>query len=131
KNYLRTISPEKLNWMKDCDVTWLYGPLQTGRKQRRPAPSQSPPPSGLSSSNSFMDRKPILKKRTASEAILQRSLSQHTLLKHAGAILQAQKAELARARPSFGRATSDEGVPFSRRAHYFDSTDSTSTSSNM
>lgn len=131
KNYLRTISPEKLNWMKDCDVTWLYGPLQTGRKQRRQAPSQSPPPSGLSSSNSFMDRKPILKKRTASEAILQRSLSQHTLLKHAGAILQAQKAELARARPGFGRATSDEGVPFSRRAHYFDSTDSTSTSSNM
>lgn len=131
KNNLRTISPEKLNWMKDCDVTWLYGPLQTGRKQRRQAPNQSPPPSGLSSSNSFMDRKPILKKRTASEAILQRSLSQHTLLKHASAILQAQKAEHARSRPGFGRATSDEGVPFGRRRHYFDSTDNTSTSSDV
>lgn len=24
---LRTIAPELVNWSKDCDVTWLYGPL--------------------------------------------------------------------------------------------------------
>ncbi|EEB05519.1 protein phosphatase regulatory subunit Reg1 [Schizosaccharomyces japonicus yFS275] len=27
KNHLKTISPETLNWLKECDVTWLYGPL--------------------------------------------------------------------------------------------------------
>ena len=37
------------------------------------------------------DPKPILKKKTTSEAILQRSLSQHTLLQHAGAILKARE----------------------------------------
>lgn len=112
---LRTVSPETLNWLKDCDVTWLYGPLQTDFKPNQ----KPPPPSGLSSSNSFLDRKSILKKKTASEAILQRSLSQHTLLKHAGAILQAQKAEnYLRGKPAFERATSDMGVPLARILEY-------------
>lgn len=112
---LRTVSPETLNWLKDCDVTWLYGPLQTDFKPNQ----KPPPPSGLSSSNSFLDRKSILKKKTASEAILQRSLSQHTLLKHAGAILQAQKAEnYSRGKPAFERATSDMGVPLARILEY-------------
>ncbi len=26
RNHLKTISPEELNWSKDADVTWLYGP---------------------------------------------------------------------------------------------------------
>ncbi|GAA6049082.1 hypothetical protein NBRC10513_003240 [Rhodotorula toruloides] len=26
---LKTVSPETLNWLKDSDVTWLYGPLHT------------------------------------------------------------------------------------------------------
>ncbi|KAI0352400.1 hypothetical protein OH77DRAFT_1409262 [Trametes cingulata] len=30
RNKLRTISPETLNWLKDSDVTWLYGPLHVG-----------------------------------------------------------------------------------------------------
>jgi hypothetical protein len=29
KYNLKTVSPEKLNWLKDSDVTWLYGPLHT------------------------------------------------------------------------------------------------------
>ncbi|KAG0745194.1 hypothetical protein G6F57_004580 [Rhizopus arrhizus] len=29
RNNLRTISPQTLNWLKDSDVTWLYGPLHT------------------------------------------------------------------------------------------------------
>ena len=67
----------------------------------------SPPPSQISKSNSFLNKKPILKKRSASEAILQRSLSNHTLLKHAGALLQAQAAVTIRGRPTFGRSRSD------------------------
>lgn len=30
RNKLKTISPETLNWLKDSDVTWLYGPLHPG-----------------------------------------------------------------------------------------------------
>jgi hypothetical protein len=91
--------------LKDCDVTWLYGPLQTDHKRHFKSTS-STPPSQLSKTNSFLNKKPILKKRSASEAILQRSLSAHTLLKHAGAILQAQEASSLRGRP-FNRSRSD------------------------
>ncbi|KAL2809862.1 hypothetical protein BJX63DRAFT_340655 [Aspergillus granulosus] len=96
KGNIGTISPEALNWLKDCDVTWLYGPLITSHT--REVSNISPPPSCFESPGLCHDRKSILKKRTASEAILQRSLSQHTLLQHAGAILKAQEAEHARSR---------------------------------
>lgn len=124
KYNLRTVSPETLNWLKDCDVTWLYGPLQTDSK-RPPISNTTPSSSRLSSANSFLDRKSILKKKTASEAILQRSLSQHTLLKHAGAILQAQKAEHTRGQPNFD-------ISLGRRSDYsFGSTGTNSTSSGL
>lgn len=114
KNNLRTISPETLNWLKDCDVTWLYGPLQTDT-HKPSATIPSPPPTQLHPSASFLSKKPILKKRSASEAILQRSISSHSLLKHAGAILKAQQAGTPRLRPNFLRASSDFSVPvFSR-----------------
>ncbi|CAG8566213.1 24779_t:CDS:2 [Gigaspora rosea] len=29
KYNLKTVNPEKLNWLKDSDVTWLYGPFHT------------------------------------------------------------------------------------------------------
>ncbi|KAJ5298010.1 hypothetical protein N7508_008259 [Penicillium antarcticum] len=103
KHNLKTVSPESLNWLKDCDVTWLYGPLKSSGERATP----SPPPSRLDTPNSYLDRKPILKKKTASEAILQRSLSQHTLLQHAGAILKAQEAENGWARPPFPRSNTD------------------------
>ncbi|KAF9889495.1 hypothetical protein FE257_007205 [Aspergillus nanangensis] len=103
-----TVSPETLNWLKDCDVTWLYGPLKTCRR-RASVLNVSPPPSRLATPTLYADPKPILKKRTASETILQRSLSQHTLLKHAGAILKAQEAESNRSRPPFPRTPSELG----------------------
>ncbi|KAL2677275.1 hypothetical protein Neosp_011044 [[Neocosmospora] mangrovei] len=34
KNNLSTISPDELNWLKDCDVTWLYGPLHPDSQPR-------------------------------------------------------------------------------------------------
>lgn len=92
--------------LKDCDVTWLYGPLQTDRK-RSTTSNTSPAPSRLSTPSSSTEKKSILKKRTASETILQRSLSQHTLLKHAGAILKAREAENPRGWSSFERTMPD------------------------
>ena len=95
-----------LDRLKDCDVTWLYGPLQTDNKKPLSS-TASPPPSRLSTSSSFLQKKPILKKKSASEAILQRSISAHSLLKQAGDILKAREAIPARPRPSFVRAPSD------------------------
>lgn len=43
-------------------------------------------------SNSGLEKKPILKKKTASETILQHSLSQNTLLRCASAIIKSQEA---------------------------------------
>ncbi|KAL4802625.1 hypothetical protein BDV18DRAFT_147022 [Aspergillus unguis] len=93
RHNLGTVSPDALNWLKDCDVTWLYGPLKTSRVRK--SMDVSPPPSYFESPG---HRKSILKKRSASETMLQRSLSQHTLLQHAGAILKAQQAQHFRSR---------------------------------
>ncbi|KAJ6190093.1 hypothetical protein N7519_000114 [Penicillium mononematosum] len=51
KHNLKTISPESLNWLKDCDVTWLYGPLKSSVER---ATSPSPPPSRLETPNSYL-----------------------------------------------------------------------------
>ncbi|EPQ56281.1 hypothetical protein GLOTRDRAFT_120851 [Gloeophyllum trabeum ATCC 11539] len=86
RNGLKTISPESLNWLKDSDVTWLYGPLHIG--QDWSPPSGSPPKSdGLSqrarrdstgslatmqrcnSSASLAGKKPILKHRSIGELL--------------------------------------------------------------
>jgi hypothetical protein len=94
--------------LKDCDVTWLYGPLQTGSDASNLQDSASPCESSrISKSNSFLQKKPILKKRSMSELMLQRSLSASSLLKQAAAAVQAQQLERRSSRPSLGRATSD------------------------
>ncbi|KAF8494258.1 hypothetical protein JB92DRAFT_2835005 [Gautieria morchelliformis] len=95
---LPTVSPETLNWLKDSDVTWLYGPLHTAADwvpppRRTPSPeressgsssssvnSSSPSPQSLhpngarlhsnpSRSNSPWALKPILKHRSISELL--------------------------------------------------------------
>jgi len=97
--------------MKDHDVTWLYGPLQTG--DARPLHiDPSPPASQVSRSNSFASKKPILKKRMLSEIMLQRSLSSSTLMKQATDALRAQRpGQRLRDRPALGdRTLSDFGA---------------------
>lgn len=109
---LKTVSPETLNWLKDCDVTWLYGPLQPA-SNRSVSTQTSEPVSRLSKTNSFLQKKPILKKRSMSEVMLQKSISTSSLVKQAAAAVQAQQLDpstvLARRkyRPIIGRATSD------------------------
>ncbi|KAL9627511.1 MAG: hypothetical protein Q9204_006512 [Flavoplaca sp. TL-2023a] len=108
KYRLQTVSPETLNWMKDHDVTWLYGPLQT--VPSRPLVSDSrTSTAGLSRSNSFALKKPILKKRSLSELMLQRSISSSTLIQQATDALKAQQpGQRLRHRPILGgRALSD------------------------
>ncbi|RKF59053.1 Uncharacterized protein OnM2_063031 [Erysiphe neolycopersici] len=94
KYKLKTVSPETLNWLKDCDVTWLYGPLQTSTEPLCHTPHTSPASCNrLSKTNSFLNKKPILKKRSMSELMLQQSLSTSSLLKQAAAAVQAQQSE--------------------------------------
>lgn len=99
-------------------MTWLYGPLQTGQDKTLHLPSTATPESSsrLSKSNSFLVKKPILKKRSMSEIMLQRSLSSSSLLKQAAAAVQAQQYEHGGiARPTIGRSTSAYAYPFSSR----------------
>lgn len=100
KNNLKTISPESLNWLKDCDVTWLYGPLQPKQRSKTYGSETDPSSSTLSKSDSLVNlsKKPILKKRTMSELMLQHSLSSASLLKQATAAVQAQETRRPRAR---------------------------------
>lgn len=91
-------------------MTWLYGPLKTYHSSGEKFTNSSPPPSNIETPGTYRDMKPILKKKSASEMMLQRSLLQHTLLQHAGAILKAQEADhgehrsaLSRSVPEFGR----------------------------
>ncbi|KAF8541499.1 hypothetical protein BDD12DRAFT_878520 [Trichophaea hybrida] len=87
-NHLRTVSADQLNWMKDCDVTWLYGPLSIGKDKISPSPSASPADTKLQSNKT----KPILKKRSISEMMLQKSLSTSSLLKQAAAVIESQQS---------------------------------------
>lgn len=82
-------------------------------------PSSSPVNSSrISKSNSFLNKKPILKKRSVSEIMLQRSLSASSLLKQAAAAVQAQQSAVEGdfSRPGLNRTTSDYVTfPFSSR----------------
>jgi len=112
--------------LKDYDVTWLYGPLQTGTSSMNHT-SNSSNSARLSKSNSFVQKKPILKKRSMSEIMLQRSLSTSSLVKQAAAAVQAQqkKGGLKRIgrRPGLERANTDYiTFPFSSRGFSHDGT---------
>lgn len=61
---------------KDCDVTWLYGPLKSyDNRLQVLSPPESPPssPYKWNSAASHEKKKSILKKKSVSQAILQRS----------------------------------------------------------
>ncbi|KAK3310382.1 uncharacterized protein B0T15DRAFT_36146 [Chaetomium strumarium] len=125
RNNLSTVSAETLNWLKDHDVTWLYGPLQTGTSSVNDT-SRSSNSTKLSKSSSFINKKPILKKRSMSEIMLQRSLSTSSLVKQAAAAVQAQQqGNLKRIgrRPGLERANTDYiTFPFSSRGVSHDGT---------
>lgn len=70
-------------------MTWLYGPLQTSPK-KFPTASLSQTGSGTSEWNLFLHKKPILKKRSVLDIILQQPPCSSTPLKPAAAALAAQ-----------------------------------------
>ncbi|KAF8553587.1 hypothetical protein OG21DRAFT_1463910 [Imleria badia] len=72
RNGLKTITPETLNWLKDSDVTWLYGPLHTADPTPKPSASAAAAldlSSSPSPALSGIVRKPILKHRSICELL--------------------------------------------------------------
>ncbi|CEH13661.1 Protein of unknown function DUF1752, fungi [Ceraceosorus bombacis] len=65
---LKTISPETLNWLKDSDVTWLYGPLHE-HADPVPPPRVATAGERLGLDDDPRRRKSILKHRTISEML--------------------------------------------------------------
>jgi hypothetical protein len=105
--------------LKDCDVTWLYGPLRTGSDRSLRIRSGSPASSTrISQSNTFLN-KSILKTRSTSEIMLQRSLLASSLVKQTVAAVEVQgfrEAGRRRDQPGIRQATSDcVAFPFSLR----------------
>ena len=95
--------------MKDHDVTWLYGPLQSGPARRIGVASPGST-TRLSRTDSFVvtKKKSILKKRSLSEAMLQRSLSNSTLVKQAVDSIVSQGPLPTRTRPVLGSRSDSE-----------------------
>ena len=111
--FLRWAATDESHRLKDVDVTWLYGPLQPA-SNRFCSRQTSEPASRLSKTNSFVNgvKKPILKKRSMSEAMLQKSISTSSLVQQAAESVQAQRTtgvtlDMRRPRPIIGRVTPD------------------------
>ncbi|KAI1790307.1 hypothetical protein LXA43DRAFT_1017401 [Ganoderma leucocontextum] len=83
RNNLPTVSPETLNWLKDSDVTWLYGPLHIGndwtdysqrktpKLHRKTSTDALPGPytRNVPSMPPSVPKKPILKRRSISQLL--------------------------------------------------------------
>jgi len=70
-------------------VTWLYGPLKPAATHPI-THHENTTSTAVSRNASFTHKKPILKKRSMSEVMLQRSISASSLLKQAAASIEAQ-----------------------------------------
>ncbi|KAI8412290.1 hypothetical protein FOFC_08920, partial [Fusarium oxysporum] len=116
KNNLKTISPETLDWLKDCDITWLYGPLHSVPNAFNSVQTElSKAPLPRTDSHVNLDKRPILKKRSMSEEMLQRSLSTASLLKEATAVVKVEKTREILG-PHMSRSSTDYPYkPFSQR----------------
>lgn len=91
--------------LKESDVTWLYGPLKPAETHPITSDTSERTSSQISKNSSFINKKPILKKRSVSEVMLQKSLSSSSLVKQAAASVQAQ--ERKRSNRRMNRVVSD------------------------
>lgn len=90
RHRLKTVSAESLDWLKDSDVTWLYGPLQASSDKLSVMPTPLAAGIGIPKVNSSVIKKSILKKRSVLETMLQKSLSASSLSHRANSSLAVQ-----------------------------------------
>lgn len=88
RDALKTVSPESLKWLKCCDITWLYGPLQTESRSAEEGSTRASPVSLGSLPSAHKNS--ILKWKSSSAAILEESQSQRSLVQQA-ALLKAKE----------------------------------------
>lgn len=77
RNNLKTVSPEIVNWSKESDITWLYGPIVPGKKMASASTQNNndcadealEAYNNKETTNTGNQLKPILKKRTVTEVI--------------------------------------------------------------
>lgn len=62
---LEEVPPEMVNWYKDCDITWLYGPLAGSSSSLSHQVFQIEPPTSSSTAYGF-DRTGLVPSRTSS-----------------------------------------------------------------
>ncbi|EGX47280.1 hypothetical protein AOL_s00088g56 [Orbilia oligospora ATCC 24927] len=95
KRKLRTVSPEKIDWMKDYNFTWLYRPLSTAPERSSFFISPTPECSSALRNHSYHrnTKKTILKKRSMPEALLQRSISSSNQSRQAAASIRSQQSQ--------------------------------------
>ncbi|KAF7975461.1 hypothetical protein HWV62_9481 [Athelia sp. TMB] len=120
RNKLKTVTPETLNWLKDSDVTWLYGPLHTA-VDWAPPPKPKPDPTSVddrqpSSAHDRLDlnpgagrTKPILKHRTIGE-LLTSDRSSAGVLYTAPDVEEGEEEEEVQARPRLLHTKSESHV---------------------
>lgn len=81
RSHLKTISPEEVNWMKESDVTWLYGPIVDDDDHDQPPEHTSNDSQTCNTAISVVagdisiarknhGPKPILKKRTVEDMMI-------------------------------------------------------------
>ena len=85
-------------------MTWLYGPLQSGCTHCFGPNSPGSTPR-LARSDSLVSKKSILKKRSLSEAMLQRSISNSNLIQRAVDSVVSQRPVRRTSRPHLGGRT--------------------------
>lgn len=114
--------------LKESDVTWLYGPLKLASSYPITKAQTLESGSQLSKNNSFVNKKPILKKRSMSEVMLQKSLSTSSLVKQAAASVQAQCRYVRGTGTSLGPSDSklQSETPSRDQVDYFTSRSSSS-----
>ena len=106
-NALQTCPAYRINWLKESDVTWLYGPLKAGRYSKPSAGVDKPSLSvhvNDSPKKEPLMRKGILKKRTVAATMLQCPPSFSSLDKEA----TASPPRLVRPAVNFLLADDDE-----------------------
>lgn len=100
-----------LRRLKESDVTWLYGPLKPAESHPITSTASGRGSSQISKSGSFVSKKPILKKRSVSEVMLQKSISTSSLIKQAAAAVQAQQERHSRRNTNQSHYTHSSAAP--------------------
>lgn len=129
RSHLKTISPEEVNWLKESDVTWLYGPIVDDDDHDHEQEHSTDDPKTCNTASSVVagdisiarknhGPKPILKKRTVEDMMI----SHLNLLKLEVATARAEQEQRRRedAEAQRRRDAQQKSGDTSRPPEYFD-----------